>query len=219
MGTLSLDAATLAAALPLSRDADRRRHAAGLSAAAERYGITGNAHRLRAFVAQVGHESGQLRRVSENLNYSASALRAVFGRCFPTAALAEEYARKPEMIANRVYAGRLGNGDEASGDGWRYRGRGLIQLTGRSNYREAEEGLRWMGADFVSSPETLEQPLWAAWSAAWWWAAHGLNELADRMAAEGEEAVMRLITKRINGGYNGWDDRWSLYKSARRAIG
>ncbi|WP_236248718.1 glycoside hydrolase family 19 protein [Pseudomonas mosselii] len=131
--------------------------------------------RQAAFLAQVGHESGQLRRLVENLNYSAEALVRTWPSRF-TAQNAGAYARQPEKIANRVYGGRMGNGQETSGDGWGYRGRGLIQLTGRDNYRSAGQAL---GLPLLENPELLEQPEHAAQSAAWWWATHGLNELAD----------------------------------------
>ncbi len=131
--------------------------------------------REAAFLAQVGHESGQLRRLVENLNYSAEALVRTWPSRF-TAQNAGAYARQPEKIANRVYGGRMGNGQETSGDGWLYRGRGLIQLTGRDNYRSAGQAL---GLPLLENPEMLEQPEHAAQSAAWWWATHGLNELAD----------------------------------------
>ncbi|WP_110994629.1 glycoside hydrolase family 19 protein [Pseudomonas sichuanensis] len=131
--------------------------------------------RMAAFLAQVGHESGQLRNLVENLNYSAEALVRTWPSRF-TAQTAGAYARQPEKIANCVYAGRMGNGPESSGDGWRYRGRGLIQLTGRDNHRGA--GLA-LGLPLVEQPELLEQAEHAAQSAAWWWAKHGMNELAD----------------------------------------
>ncbi|HEK0905465.1 TPA: glycoside hydrolase family 19 protein [Pseudomonas putida] len=131
--------------------------------------------RLAAFLAQVGHESGQLRNLVENLNYSAEALVRTWPSRF-TAQNAGAYARQPEKIANRVYGGRMGNGQETSGDGWRYRGRGLIQLTGRDNYRAAGQAL---GLPLLEQPELLEQSEHASASAAWWWSQRGLNELAD----------------------------------------
>lgn len=131
--------------------------------------------RTAAFLAQVGHESGQMRNLIENLNYSAEALVRTWPTRF-TAETAPAYARQPERIANRVYGGRMGNGPEASGDGWHYRGRGLIQLTGRANYRAAGQAL---GLPLEEQPELIEHPEHAAQSAAWWWAQHGLNELAD----------------------------------------
>ncbi|MCO2454033.1 glycoside hydrolase family 19 protein, partial [Pseudomonas aeruginosa] len=117
-------------------------------------------------------------------------------------------ARNPRAIANNAYASRNGNGDEASGDGWCYRGRGLLQITGRANYRAAGAGL---GQPLEQEPELLEQPEWAAISAAWWWASHGLNDLADR----GEFAA---ITRRINGGTNGQAERLALWERAKAVL-
>ncbi|MCW5229714.1 glycoside hydrolase family 19 protein, partial [Pseudomonas aeruginosa] len=136
-----------------------------------RFGITSPV-RAAAFLAQVGHESGQLTRLVENLNYSARGLAATWPSRYLGAdsqpnALAQRLARNPRAIANNAYASRNGNGDEASGDGWRYRGRGLLQITGRSNYRAAGAGL---GQPLEQEPELLEQPEFAALSAAWWWA-------------------------------------------------
>lgn len=131
--------------------------------------------RQAAFLAQVGHESAQLRNLVENLNYSADALVRVWPSRF-TAQSSAAYARQPEKIANKVYGGRMGNGPESSGDGWRFRGRGLLQVTGRSNYRAAGAGL---GLPLEDQPNLLEHAEHAANSAAWWWATHGLNELAD----------------------------------------
>lgn len=215
----ALSSEVLAAALPLSRGSDRKRLAPLLSAAMRRYGITENVYRTRAFLAQAGYESGQLKCTAENLNYTAEALLAVFPRYFDRAT-AREYAHQPERIANRVYADRLGNGDEASGDGWKYRGRGLIQITGRANYRDASGKMLALPADvnFESVPGLMETDLWACESAAWWWSAHGLNALADRLATEDEKGIMQAITRRINGGQNGFNDRWKLYCNARRAV-
>nr|MBF3179170.1 glycoside hydrolase family 19 protein [Pseudomonas aeruginosa] len=141
-----------------------------------RFGITSPV-RAAAFLAQAGHESSQLTRLVESLNYSARGLAATWPSRYRSAdgkpnALALNLARHPQAIANNTYASRNGNGDEASGDGWRYRGRGLLQITGRSNYRAAAAGL---GQPLEAEPELLEQPEWAALSAAWWWATHGLN--------------------------------------------
>ncbi|ULL07764.1 glycoside hydrolase family 19 protein [Pseudomonas putida] len=131
--------------------------------------------RQAAFLAQVGHESGQLRNLVENLNYSAEALVKTWPSRF-TSQTAPGYARQPEKIANKVYGGRMGNGPEPSGDGWQFRGRGLLQVTGRSNYRAAGAGL---GLPLEEDPGLLEQAEYAVQSAAWWWAKHGLNEMAD----------------------------------------
>jgi len=157
--------------------------------------------RQAMFLSQIAHESGGFRHVSENLNYSASALRRVFGKYFPTDEMAYEYARKPEKIANRVYANRMGNGNEASGDGWKYRGRGLIQLTGKNNYLSFS-----LAADNNSfiDPGLLTEPEYAAMSAGWFWQDNGLNVLADT-------GDVRAVTRRINGGYNGLADRQKKY--------
>lgn len=168
--------------------------------------------RIAAFLAQIGHESGQLRALSENLNYSAEALMRTWPSRFD-AQTAQAYARQPERIANRAYGGRMGNGPESSGDGWRYRGRGLIQITGRANYRAAGQAL---GLPLEEHPELLEQPEHAAQSAAWWWAQHGLNDLADA-------GRFRDIGSIINTGQpgctpNGAAERQALYDIALRVL-
>ncbi|MEW6612721.1 MAG: glycoside hydrolase family 19 protein [Pseudomonadota bacterium] len=165
------------------------------------------APRQAAFLAQVGHESARLSRIEEDLYYSAERLLQVFGRHF-TPEEAQGYARQPARIANRVYSGRLGNGDEASGDGWRYRGRGLIQITGRDNYAACAAGL---GVDLVAHPDRLLEPRLAALSAGWYWSVRGLNELADR-------GDFPAITRRINGALNGQDERLALYAQAQEAL-
>ncbi|HMA77977.1 MAG TPA: glycoside hydrolase family 19 protein [Candidatus Paceibacterota bacterium] len=153
--------------------------------------------RQAMFLSQLAHESGNFRHVSENLNYSVGALRKVFGKYFPTDDLAAQYARQPEKIANRVYANRMGNGDEASGDGWKYRGRGLIQLTGKNNYTAFS-----LAADnnALLEPELVSEPELAVQSAGWFWDTNGLNRLADT-------GSVKRVTRRINGGYNGLEDR------------
>ena len=167
-----------------------------LNAAMSKHGIVTPA-RIAAFIAQVGHESGQLTRLVENLNYSADALMRTwpsrFDRVRATAA-----ARKPEQIANIAYGGRMGNA--APGDGWKYRGRGLIYVTGKNNYAACGEAL---GLDLIDQPGLLEQPQHAAMSAAWFWASSGLNPLADA-------GDLKSITQRINGGQNGAADRAEL---------
>lgn len=171
--------------------------------------------RACAFLAQVGHESAQLNRVEENLKYSAQALRKVFPKYFPTQQEAVKYAYHSEQIANRVYANRMGNGNEASGDGWKFRGRGLIQITGRDNY-VAMSAL--MGKDLTVWPDALLMPLDACRSAALWWKANGLNTLADELSGSGERKTFEAITKRVNGGLNGIDDRWEIYLRAKSTI-
>lgn len=168
------------------------------------YGITPPL-RLAHFLAQVFHESAYLRFDAENLNYSARALRRVFARYFPTDALAADYARQPERIANRVYANRMGNGNEESGDGWRYRGRGLIQLTGRDNY---EAFRRWL--DQRATPEPWPDVVatdYAVHSAVFYWDSRGLNALADA-------DDLLAITRRINGGIHGLAHRRELFDRA-----
>ncbi|MDF3932300.1 glycoside hydrolase family 19 protein [Pseudomonas citronellolis] len=170
--------------------------------------------RVAAFLAQVGHESAQLTRCVESLTYSALRLATVWPRRFRGAdgspnALARQLAYQPERIANLVYAGRNGNGDEASGDGWRYRGRGLLQVTGRANYRRVAGGL---GLPLEAQPQLLAEPPGACASAAWWWAAEGLNELADSGRFDD-------ITRRINGGLNGLAERQKLWRRALEVLG
>jgi putative chitinase len=161
--------------------------------------------RLSHFLAQAGHESGNFRLVKENLNYSAKGLMGIFKKYFPTEALAKSYERKPEKIANKVYGGRMGNGDEASGDGAKFCGRGYIQLTGKTNYQAF---FKSMELDVNSDP-TLVATKYALASAAWFWSKNGLNKLADGGATE---AVVTSITKRVNGGTIGLDDRIKHFK-------
>ena len=204
---------------PNSTEANREKFANVLKMAMIRYNID-NVNRSRAFLAQIGAESGQLSAIVENLNYSAKGLRTTFGKYFKTDAEAEKYARKPEAIANVVYANRLGNGDTESGDGWKYRGRGLIQLTGKDNYNKASVEMYALplGVDFVDEPDLLATPEYAAQSAAWFWESHGLNALADELGGTNDAEVFKMITKRINGGYNGLDERVVLYERAKTII-
>ena len=152
------------------------------------------------FLAQCGHESGGFRIAAENLNYSAKGLRGIFGKYFKTDAEAAAYERKPEKIANRVYASRMGNGAEASGDGFKFRGRGFIQLTGRDNYTAFGKAI---GVDIANNPD-LVGTNYKLLSAAWFWSKNGLNKLADGGASD---AVVTSITKRVNGGTIGLPDR------------
>ena len=180
-----------------------------LNRAMARYKIDSKV-RVAAFLAQIGHESAGLTAVTENLNYSAQGLantwptryRGVDGK--PNA-LAVNLARKPEQIANHTYANRMGNGDPESGDGWKYRGRGYIQTTGRANYTKLTTAT---GINFVAVPDLLTQPEYAALAAAFYWADNGLNDLAD-------VGRFDLITKKINGGTHGAadrDHRWNVAK-------
>ena len=174
-----------------------------LNTAMSRYQIVG-LRRVAAFVAQVGHESSHLARLVENLNYSADALRKTWPSRF-NVELATAVARKPEQIANIVYGNRMGN---TTGDGWKYRGRGLIQITGKNNYRDCGEAL---GLDLIAQPELLEKPQHACMSAAWFWATNGLNTLADADKLD-------AITQRINGGQTGAADRQALYAKALKVL-
>ena len=161
------------------------------------------------FIGQCAHESGNFKVLEENLHYSAARLMAVWPSRFPNIAMANQYANNPEKIANYVYAGRLGNGDEESGDGWRYHGRGLIQLTGKDNYANCGSGL---GVDLLSNPNMLIDPKYAALSAGWFWNKKGLNALADAQDLD-------TMTKRINGGLLGLDDRKAKIAKALSILG
>lgn len=178
-----------------------------LTAAFKQFDIN-TVKRQAAFLAQTIHESAAFTRLVENLNYSANGLVATWPSRF-TPAEAEHYARKPQQIANRVYGGRMGNGDEKSGDGWLYRGRGLIQLTGKANYKAAGEAL---SIPLLTNPELLETPHTASLSAAWYWQKEGLNQLADSDAFDN-------ITRRINGGTKGAAERKSIWEKAKKILG
>ena len=178
-----------------------------LNDAADQYEINTD-KRVAMFIAQLGHESGSFQYTVENLNYSSAGLMSVFNRYFPNLQVANAYARQPEKIANRVYANRMGNGDEASGDGWKYRGRGLIQLTGKDNYTAFSMAT---SVDALIHPELLEQAEAAALSAGWFWNTRHLNDFCDT-------GDIITVTKRINGGTNGLDDRQARYSRALAAI-
>lgn len=160
--------------------------------------------RVAAFVAQCAHESAGFQFLEENLNYRAASLRKTFAKYFPTDALAQQYERKPQMIANRVYANRMGNGDEASGDGWRYRGRGLIQLTGKDNYTFFAGSL---GISVEEAAEYLGTFEGAAQSACFFWQENNINRFADANDIRG-------MTRAINGGFIGLEDRIKHYNHA-----
>jgi len=170
-----------------------------LKAAAAYYKLSPD--RAAHFFAQTAHESGGFKAFSENLNYGAKGLRGIFGEYFPTDALARAYERQPQKIANRVYANRMANSDEASGDGWKYRGRGALQLTGKANYREF--------AAYINRPEVMDNPDLVAGelcfeSALWFFDKNKLWSICDQ--GTGDNAILAL-TKRINGGTHGLDDR------------
>lgn len=153
------------------------------------------------FMGQACHESNWLRTLEENLNYSANGLISIWGSRFPDMAIAQQYARNPQKIANKVYGGRFGNTED--GDGWKYHGRGIFQLTFKDNYKRCGDAI---GIDLTASPELLLTEKYACLSAGWYWNKKALNELADKNDYEG-------ITKRINGGMTGAMDR--VYKTKK----
>ena len=170
-----------------------------LKAAAAYYKL--NKNRAAHFFAQTAHESGNFKAFSENLNYGAKGLLGIFRKYFPTEALARAYERQPQKIANRVYANRMGNGDEASGDGWKYRGRGALQLTGKSNYQAF--------ATYIGRPDVMDNPDLVAGelcfeSALWFFDRNKLWSICDQGI---NDAAIVQLTKRINGGTHGLDDR------------
>ena len=166
--------------------------------------------RIAGFLAQCGHESGGFRFVEENLNYSAKALDSVFGKYFKNGGRdAKEYARKPEKIANVVYGNRMGNGDEDSGDGWQFKGRGYIQLTGRNNYTSFAESV---DMDLDECIDYLKTPKGALESALWFWDTNKLNKYCDKHDVKG-------MTKRVNGGYNGLEDREEKWEKVLELLG
>jgi len=165
--------------------------------------------RIAAFLAQCAHESGGFVFIKENLNYRWQSLRKVFPKYFPTDALAQQYEKQPEKIANRVYANRMGNGPEESGDGYKFCGRGLIQVTGRENYS-------WFAASLQISPEEASEYMetfeGAAQSACWFWESNNLNQWADKQD-------ILTLTKRINGGTIGLEDRKKHYEHCLHILG
>ena len=187
---------------------------AALNAAMDRFEINTPA-RIAAFLAQTAHESGEFRRLVENLNYSAAGLCKTWPNRFANLDFAKPYDRNPELIANYVYAKRLGNGDTASGDGWRFRGRGLIQLTGRGNYRSC--GLA-VTLPLETEPQRLETPEAAALAAAQFWQSRGLNHLADDQSDDNDDEDFVAITKIINGGTAGLSARRTYWARAKAAL-
>jgi putative chitinase len=165
--------------------------------------------RVAAFIAQCAHESGGFKFLKENLNYKAASLTKVWPRYFPNMEVAQQYANKQEMIANRAYGGRMGNGPEASGDGWKFCGRGLIQLTGRSNYQAFADSIE---TDVEEIPAYLGTFEGAVQSACWFWESNKLNQWADA-------GDILTLTKRINGGTLGLEDRKKHYEHALHILG
>lgn len=201
---MSVTAAQLKAIMPLTKRAEE--FAGPLTSAMDFVEIN-TPLREAMFLAQIAHESSELRQLKENLNYSADGLKKVFGKYFKANEL-DSFARQQDKIANRVYANRYGNGNEASGDGWRYRGRGLIQLTFKDNYSDCAKTLH---VDLIASPAMLEMAEFAAQSAAWFWRQKQLNDLADAGDIEG-------VTQKINGGLAGLDARKVYYEHAKAIL-
>ena len=170
----------------------------------QRFGIT-TLRQQAGFIGQCGHECGNFKVLEENLNYRADTLMRLWPKRFPSLEVANQYARNPKKIANKVYASRMGNRDEASGDGYRFRGRGCIQLTGHANYFHASKAC---DVDFVMEPDLVATPQYAAMTAGWFWSTHNCNALA-------EAGDWTALTKKINGGTIGLEDR---VKHIREAI-
>jgi len=177
-----------------------------LNATFQKFGID-DVRKQAAFIGQCSHESGHFRKLEENLNYSAETLQRLFGHKFKPEEI-QQYAHQPQRIANRIYANRIGNRDEASGDGWLYHGRGVIQLTGHDNFWHFGQSV---GMDFVHNPAPVSQPLYAAMSGGWFWATHGCNPLAEAENWEG-------LTRRINGGTFGLEERIKLMQQALEVL-
>jgi len=194
-----------------------------VAAACQEFNIN-TPQRIAGFLSQCAHESGGFERLQENLNYSADGMAGIWPRRFAVLGpdgkpvkkdgknqpnkFALALHRKPEMIANVVYSGRMGNGPTESGEGWKYRGRGLKQLTGKTNHSNCSKGL---GVDLVDNPDLLLEPIYAARSAAWFWSTNKCNVFADAEDMEG-------LTRRINGGLIGLEDRKKRYASAMRSF-
>lgn len=179
-----------------------------LNAAFEQFYISSKVQQA-AFIGQCGHECGHFKVLEENLNYRAEALMRLWPKRFPTLEIANQYARNPKKIANKVYADRMGNRNEASGDGYRFRGRGCIQLTGHANYFHAGKAL---GVDLVKEPDLVATPQYAALTAAWFWFTHDCNRLAEMQD-------WKALTKKINGGFIGLDDRIKHITQALAVLG
>jgi putative chitinase len=201
-------APALAAVAPHLTDTERIAWIDALAAPMLRSGIT-TARAVAAFLGQCAAESAGFHGLEEDLRYSASRLCQVWPHHFPTVEVAEACAMRPEMLANRVYAGRMGNGDETTGDGWRFRGRGLLQLTGRAMYEQFAQA---MGMTLDQALAYAATQAGAADSAVWFWTAHQLNALANSWSLD-------LLTRKINGGTDGAAERRRLSEAALQAIG
>jgi putative chitinase len=193
---------------PRTKAAVLNRYVEPLNKVGEHFGLFDNPKRMAAFLAQVAHESGSFNFTKEGLSYSAASLNKVFHKYFPTLASAKAYERKPAKIASKVYANRMGNGTEASGDGYKFCGRGLIQLTGKNNYTKFAASIGKTLDETVAYLETSEG---AVASAAWFWDANKLSVYADKGDFVG-------LTRRINGGTIGLADRQHHYQIALKAL-
>ena len=187
-----------------------------LNMAMEKFNINENVSRIAAFLGQIAVESAELNRLEENLNYSRRRLQAVWPSRFPDAESTFKYGHNPERLANKVYANRMGNGAEQSGDGFRYRGRGLMQITGRDNYTEM--GKLMDLPTLIEMPDYLLEPRFAALSAAAFWDKSNLNHAADMLSTEDTMDIIRGITKRINGGEHGLEQRLKFTNQALRIL-
>ena len=177
-----------------------------LQAVFDKYDLS-NSLRQASFIGQCQHESNNFKSLEENLHYSAAGLMRTWPSRFPSADVAQQYANNPEKIANKVYAGRMGNTEE--GDGWKYHGRGVIQLTGRENYERCGTAI---SADLINQPQLLVEPHYAVLSAGWFWNKLGLNDLADAQE-------YGQMTRRINGGTLGLEDRIAKITKAKQVLG
>lgn len=191
--------------MPLAKRAEM--YLPTLNKYAEKFGVN-TPLRMAHFLAQIATESGEMNYTVENLNYTAQSLLKVFPRYFKNSIIANAYAHNPERIANRVYSNRLGNGDANSGDGYRYRGRGFIQITGKANYADYA---RECCPQALNHPELLEGNVEAMRSALWWWYKHGCNEIADT-------DNVTALRKRINGGLNGIEKATKYTKIAKMVL-
>lgn len=200
----------LKASMPKALEANIKAYVEPLRIATAKFGVD-TPIRLACFISQMAHESSCLAAKVENLNYSALGLMNTFGKYFKTIDHANKYARQPEKIANYVYANRLGNGDEASGDGWKYRGRGPFQITGEKNYTLCGKAI---GVDLVANPDLLLIPEYGALAAGWFWSSNNLNRYADLNTIDG----YTKLTKAINGGYNGLNERIVFLSLAKKAL-
>jgi putative chitinase len=202
-----INSETLRQILPACKDPDL--WASELDAAAKVFYFD-TTQRLAAFIAQTAHESASYNVLQENLNYSKEGLRKVFPKYFPDDATASRYARQPKWIASRVYGNRMGNGGEQTQEGWKFRGRGLIQVTGKNNYRLCSDFL--FGDDrLLEDPDILLEPEYAMASAGWFWETNKLNDVVD-------SGNFVQLTKRINGGTNGLAHRQELFDAALRYL-